>query len=394
MKPLRSRPTARVQDASKLVAAATRDDSAVSGWTHNFYRYPARFSPGFASTVIQVFSKPGDLILDPYMGGGTSIVEGLTCGRNVVGNDLNSLAAFVTRVKTTPLNRTEVAAIENWATRRVPQFKYAASARGLRAVLDSSYTRNLELPRARFIKKFIAKTIFAAAQLPTEHARQFARCVVLRVSQWALDGKEAHVSLPSFRDRVQCTAKEMLSSLHALTKERSKYRTTASILQGDASELHNAQIFARGNARASLVITSPPYPGVHVLYHRWQVDGRRESPAPYWIAGCEDGEGGSYYNFGDRRDPALVKYFQRSLQTLKSIRKVTKTGGTMVQLIAFNRPAVQLPRYLENMAEAGFDEIALSHRRIWRTVPGRKWHARQLGRTNSSKEVLLVHRAI
>ena len=32
-----------------------------------------------------------------------------------------------------------------------------------------------------------------------------------------------------------------------------------------------------------LVLTSPPYPGVHVLYHRWQVQGRRETPAPFWI---------------------------------------------------------------------------------------------------------------
>jgi tRNA G10 N-methylase Trm11 len=33
------------------------------------------------------------LVLDPYMGGGTTLVEALIAGRNVVGNDLNSLAA-------------------------------------------------------------------------------------------------------------------------------------------------------------------------------------------------------------------------------------------------------------------------------------------------------------
>ena len=41
------------------------------------------------------------------------------------------------------------------------------------------------------------------------------------------------------------------------------------------------------------VLTSPPYPGVHVLYHRWQVDGRKEAPGPFWIAGKLDGAGSS-----------------------------------------------------------------------------------------------------
>jgi hypothetical protein len=35
--------------------------------------------------------------------------------------------------------------------------------------------------------------------------------------------------------------------------------------------------------RPKLVLTSPPYPGLHVLYHRWQVKGRRETPAPFWV---------------------------------------------------------------------------------------------------------------
>ena len=40
-----------------------------------------------------------------------------------------------------------------------------------------------------------------------------------------------------------------------------------------------------------LVVTSPPYPGVHVLYHRWQVDGRKEAPLPFMIANKLDGAG-------------------------------------------------------------------------------------------------------
>jgi len=84
--------------ATELLAKSALDRKPVTGLTHNFYRYPARFSPSFASTAVQLFSKPGDLILDPYMGGGTTIIEAMVAGRRVIGADLNSLAVFVSVV--------------------------------------------------------------------------------------------------------------------------------------------------------------------------------------------------------------------------------------------------------------------------------------------------------
>src|SRR5215208_6671107 len=94
---------------------AALDQSPVSGLTHRFYRYPARFSPVFARTVIECLSLPGDLVLDPYMGGGTTVVEALVSGRRAVGNDINSLGVFLARVKTTPLAVAEREALCDWA---------------------------------------------------------------------------------------------------------------------------------------------------------------------------------------------------------------------------------------------------------------------------------------
>src|SRR6187399_1710425 len=98
-----------------ILRSAALDRSPVSGLTHRFYRYPARFSPRFARTVIQLFCAPGDLVLDPYMGGGTTVVEALACGREVVGNDINSLAVFLARVKTTPLSRDDRDSLMRWS---------------------------------------------------------------------------------------------------------------------------------------------------------------------------------------------------------------------------------------------------------------------------------------
>lgn len=75
-------------DLEENLIAAARDAAPVRGFTHGFYKYPARFSPVFARAVIQAFTKPADLVLGPHVGGGTSLVEALAAGREAVGLDI------------------------------------------------------------------------------------------------------------------------------------------------------------------------------------------------------------------------------------------------------------------------------------------------------------------
>lgn len=65
-----------IVEANRIEAfiEAVNDKSNVTGYTHDFYNYPARFSPLFAREVISSLSKPGDLVIDPFMGGGTALV--------------------------------------------------------------------------------------------------------------------------------------------------------------------------------------------------------------------------------------------------------------------------------------------------------------------------------
>lgn len=99
---LRKRKSGR--DTRARLLQSLHSDKPVRGLTHGFYRYPARFSPEFARSVIEAFSRPGDIILDPFVGGGTTVVEALASGRKVVGVDLNPLAVFTARIKSTPLS--------------------------------------------------------------------------------------------------------------------------------------------------------------------------------------------------------------------------------------------------------------------------------------------------
>ncbi len=329
-------------------------------------------------------------MLDPYMGGGTTIVEALAHGRRAVGCDINELAVFVARAKVTPLTHNEVEHVRLWAL-TAAQFGYHDDL-DVSDLICEHRTRNLTAARARPIKKLIALALGTCDELASANVRIVARCALLSASQWALNGRRIPVSVDEFRQKLIERAFEMADQSGGLARIR-RGRPAPVLLKGSAEILHTHAPFADGRLKADLVVTSPPYPGVHVLYHRWQVDGRKETPAPYWIAGCLDGKGDAFYNFGSRKQASLDDYFARSLATLESIRKVVKDDAFVVQLVAFAEPRKHLPRYLQNMDRAGFVEVNLGDRRTWRNVPGRSWHADLKGDTSSAREVLLVHRA-
>ena len=380
------------------VREAAQNQDPIAGLTHPFYRYPGRFSPQFARSVIEAFSSRGDLVFDPYMGGGTSLVEALALGRRAAGCDLNSLAVFVTRVKTNPLNRRERDSVLRWASMTVPGLNY----RDQLLLTDDHHERhrrNLDLPQLRPIRKMIGLALASIEELPTGRSRDFARCALLNVGQWALNGRKRLPTLREFRTVLCETAVEMLSGIDDFSANvADKDASELLVEERDAAALQDWQRL-RDAGSVDLIVTSPPYPRIHMLYHRWQVDGRKETGAPYWIAACQDGEGAAFYGFADHRPSAEDRYFARSLETLRSVRSVARAGAFFVQLLAFSDPERQVRRYLRNMGRAGFEEVrdaarGRRHRRIWRSVPGRRWHASLKGDLCSAREVVLVHRAV
>lgn len=66
-------------------------------YTHCYHSYPAMMIPQVARTLIDEFSPKGkmELLFDPYMGSGTSLVEASIKGINSVGTDINPLARLI-----------------------------------------------------------------------------------------------------------------------------------------------------------------------------------------------------------------------------------------------------------------------------------------------------------
>jgi hypothetical protein len=147
-----------------------------------------------------------------------------------------------------------------------------------------------------------------------------------------------------------------------------------------------------------LIITSPPYPGVYVNYHRWKVLSRRETPAPYWLANRRDGNGQSFYTMSARSDPSLNKYFSHLGNAFRDVARIADDRTLVVQMVGFHNPEIDLPRYLLTMKHAGFSElmipeIANDSGRLWREVPNRRWWVQDGSKgVHTAKEVVLVHK--
>ena len=365
-----------------------------SGFTHHFYHYPARFSPQFAKTVIEELSEPGDWVLDPFMGGGTSIIEGLALGRRMVGVDINALAHFVATVRTSPLSQTDEAQLLGWA---------ADISRTL-ATADPSREEApsvLNLPRP--VEAVLAGALVSALELPFPRQRAFARCALLRLAQWALEARKSSViRRHSLARELPRLVQSMLSGLGRFVEQcrtvsvpKDQITSHRLLLNRSTIGLGEEGALATLRGRIKLVLTSPPYPAVHVLYHRWQVRGRRETPAPYWIANVADGCGASFYTFGSRTPTGLDNYFRSLSAAFASVRPFLASDAPVVQLIAFTDAAAQLPRYLDAMRTAGYAEVCPfggASRTLSRYVPNRRWFAKLQGNTSAACELLLVHR--
>lgn len=83
----------RLAEAFRVAAGSEADTL-----THGFHTWPARMHPALARALIEVGSPEG-AVLDPFMGGGTVLLEARVLGREALGVDVNPLAQRVASVR-------------------------------------------------------------------------------------------------------------------------------------------------------------------------------------------------------------------------------------------------------------------------------------------------------
>lgn len=97
-------------DGDRALAAAlaealrdARDRDVADSLTHPFHTYPARMHPGTARALVELTTagaRGGALLVDPFCGSGTTLVEARAAGVRALGCDLSPLAVMIARAKT------------------------------------------------------------------------------------------------------------------------------------------------------------------------------------------------------------------------------------------------------------------------------------------------------
>ena len=68
--------------------------------THGLHAFAAKSPPALARWAVSNYSVPGDVVIDPMAGSGTTVLEAMLLGRRALGFDLDPLAQLIARAKT------------------------------------------------------------------------------------------------------------------------------------------------------------------------------------------------------------------------------------------------------------------------------------------------------
>lgn len=409
-------PTRRVKslglDPSRLVELrrAALDSKAISTGSrmaasvHEFYRYPGRLPPTLARAIIQAFTGTGDLVVDPFSGGGTCVVEAQRLGRPSIAADINPLATFVTTAKTRLYSEQSIRAARHFA-RAIPAMRVSPADPNDGWARDG-YWRNISSRDTWRIRNLLLAGLRRINELENPEAQLLVRCALLRTGQWALDMRQTIPSVSEFRSRL---AEAIDSMATAASSHRSHVMSVCdqpnepSIVNFGLPDSVDGIRGAAGRQPA-LIVTSPPYPGVYVNYHRWKVRGRKETPAPYWLANQIDGYGISRYTMSARNGDSSRTYFQKLRDAYGGLVKLMTDETWLVQIVGFHDVKSQLNQYLSIMSDLGLYELnaaelaTASDGRLWRNIPGRRWWAvagsRAATADSTAREVVLFHRKL
>lgn len=390
-------------DLEKLIDSVS-DSKRVNDPIHNLYQYPASFSPNFVDTIIKHFSKSGDYILDPFMGGGTTVIEAVKNGRNIIGNDINSLSYFLSKTKSQKLSNSDRSSLQNWLEDLIENTKSGDIKKLNKNNIPKHMNKSSTKKYLEWIEFYKKKT----NKLKKTKQINFCLLVLLRVSKRVLDAHKKPLGIKKFRITLIKYFYEALDASSTYSNNLVALKKSKKIFKSLNIDLYNDDAINLGNnvkikrKRPKLIVTSPPYPGVNINYNRWQLKGTLDTDLPYYIINKKEDNQNAYFHFGSNSlsDGLTKKYMQNALEIYKSLNNVLADNGYLVQLVGFADILSQFNFFLNVLSLAGFQELKIKKLngkgdgRIWRQVPSRKWHATQKGKLQSSNEVLLIHKKI
>ena len=288
--------------------------------------YPAKFPAALAAQNLDDCARPDSIVLDPFCGSGTTLVEAKYRGMHAIGVDSNDLACLISRVKTTPLKKTDFNAVERVLDdiRHERRLKLGGAIRGPANFINCShwFQQNVILE--------ISALLDAIRRIRSIRARDFLRVVlssiVVRVSNQESDTRYAAVDkkVPDEFTRnlfIKKTEDNMARMRHfSAFAPKSKI----SVHCADSRDLSCIR-----PCSVDCVITSPPYANTYdyYLYHKFR---------SIWLnldfRSAQRNEIGSRREFSSLKR-GVGKWREDMYKCISEIHRVMKSGGTAVVVI-------------------------------------------------------------
>ncbi len=237
----------------------TFKDAKTRQLTHCFHDYPARMIPQVAGKLLDLYAPKSGRLFDPYCGSGTSLVEGMRRGLEVVGTDLNPLARLICEAKTTPVALTDIdaatVALEDFIRHAQPQtiahidgitrldfwFKPAVIAKlaKLREFINALTDESVR----RFFAVAFSETVRECSNTRNEEFKLY-RYEAARLERFAPD---VYAVMRAKLTRNRAGLRGFLEALPSPVPRRQVYAfNTVDIIPDEISEV-------------DVVVTSPPY---------------------------------------------------------------------------------------------------------------------------------------
>lgn len=226
--------------------------------THGLHRFPAKYIPQVPRWALREFARPGDVVLDPFLGSGTTLVEAACFPVQAIGLDFDPLAVEIALAKADPpsSNAVEVAwraLMSEWRDQgdersRLPMIGVTNDEHWF----DASTRRSLS-------------GLLAALEAvdPPPKVRRFLlvllSSILRRVSRADDQSMKTYVSgtnpkqPPPVEDVLGRAYERALSGLREFELQRDPIAGRPTITRGDARDLQLP------DGSVDLIVTSPPY---------------------------------------------------------------------------------------------------------------------------------------
>ena len=242
-------------------------DCKTSYLTHDYHKYPAKFIPQLADRLIKENSLFGDLVCDPFMGSGTTLVEAIVNGRRAYGTDINTVAVLISKAKTTPI---EPAYLKDQISRLLGDIKSSMGMKHLGQMsLLSSNDVDIDIPDDKRLEYWfpekqkveLAIILSRINQIEDQDIRSFVLCafsnILKKCSRWMMKSvkptiDKEKVIADAYKSFVRQTRRMMIKN-----DEFWKILGTKDFdCVVDNVDAHKMSL---KDDSVSLIVTSPPY---------------------------------------------------------------------------------------------------------------------------------------